>query len=74
MVRLNEVLAEVLRQPSSSLTDGMTMSDIETWDSLCHMELIVAIEKEFELQLSFEEIATMQSIGSIRSLISTKLG
>ena len=50
----------------------VTMADVEMWDSLRHMELIVAIEEKFGLQLEFDEISRMQSLGEIRRVVAEK--
>ncbi len=69
---LDEIFQEFLRIPKGTATDAMTMEDVESWDSLKHMELIVAIEERFGFQLTFDEIGTMQSLGAIRDLVNTK--
>ncbi len=74
LTALDDVFHEFLKLPPGSLNDEMTMNDIDLWDSLRHMELIVAIEEKFGLELSFEEISTMHSIGAIRNLIASKIG
>lgn len=49
------------------------MDDVSLWDSLRHMELIVAIEQKFGFELNFDEISSMNSIGGIRKLVDSKL-
>jgi acyl carrier protein len=63
------LVAEVLQVPSTMITDELAMQDVDVWDSLKHMELIVSLEESFGLQLSFEEIVTMQSVGSIKRVL-----
>jgi acyl carrier protein len=70
---LEDVFFECFNLRSDSLRDEMTMQDVELWDSLRHMELIVAIEQKFDIALSFEDISSMQDIGSIRKLVLSKL-
>lgn len=70
---LNEILQDLFKLPLESISDDMTMAEVPLWDSLRHMELILEIEQKFDLQLTFEEISTMQSIGAIRKLIQTKV-
>lgn len=72
--RLFEIIARVLGLPKESLIDSATMKEIETWDSLKHMELIVTLEAEFETQLSYEEIVNMKSIGDIKRIMQGKVG
>ena len=46
------------------------MSDLANWDSLSHMGLIVAIEDEFKIELSGDEIAEMITFDEIRNIVS----
>jgi acyl carrier protein len=41
------------------------VDNIDSWDSLTHMDLILAIEKEFSVKLSFHEIAELTSVQNI---------
>ncbi len=70
--KLDGVFNELFKLTPDSIKDEMTMSDVELWDSLRHMELIVAIEEKFAIELTFDEISNMQSIGAIRALIAQK--
>lgn len=69
---LDGVFVELLKLTPGKIEDSMTMNDVAMWDSLRHMELITAVEQQFGLELTFEEIATMQSIGAIRKLVAEK--
>ena len=66
------LLAEVLQIPLATITDDLAMKDVELWDSLKHMELIVSLEQNFEIQLSFEEIVAMQSVREIKRVLSER--
>ena len=67
--KVENLLSDVLQMPSSEITDDLTMKDVEAWDSLKHMELIVALEQSFEMQLSFDEIVAMQSVREIKRVL-----
>jgi acyl carrier protein len=45
------------------------MKNVDAWDSLKHMELIVALEQSFDIQLSFDEIVAMQSVSEIKRVL-----
>ena len=70
--KVEGVLAEVLQLPPSEITDDLTMKDVESWDSLKHMELIVALETALEVQLTFEEIVAMQSVREIKRVLAER--
>ena len=63
-------IAEVLQMPAAEVTDNLAMKDVEAWDSLKHMELIVALETAFDVQLTFDEIVAMQSVGEIKRVLA----
>ena len=67
--KVENVLSEVLQMPVAAITDELTMKDTDTWDSLKHMELIVALEQSFDIQLSFDEIVAMQSVSQIKRVL-----
>jgi acyl carrier protein len=67
--KVNGLLAEVLQIPATTITDDLAMRDVDVWDSLTHMELIVSLEQAFSLQLSFDDIVAMQSVGEIKRVL-----
>lgn len=69
---LEELLAELLQIPVTKVTADLAMKDLDVWDSLKHMELIAALEQQFDLQLTFDEIVAMRSIGDIKRVLSNK--
>jgi len=69
---LEELLAELLQISVTKVTADLTMKDLDVWDSLKHMEVIAALEQQFELQFSFDEIVTMRSVGDIKRVLSSK--
>ena len=52
MEKLNNILCEVFRLKGNELDDKLTMEDIESWDSLTHMDLITSIEEGLNIQNS----------------------
>jgi len=66
---VEHIVADVLQLPSSMINDQLTMQDVDVWDSLKHMELIVSLEETFGVQLNFEEIVTMQSVANIKRVL-----
>ena len=67
--KVESLLAEVLQIPAAEITDGLAMKDVEAWDSLKHMELVVSLEQAFDTQLTFDEIVAMQSVGEIKRVM-----
>lgn len=67
--KLKGLLAEVLQISAATITDDLAMKDVDAWDSLKHMEVIVALEASFQLQLSFDDIVAMQSVREIKRVL-----
>ena len=63
------LLADLLQLPIAEITDDLAMKDVEVWDSLKHMELVVSLEEIFCVQLTFDEIVAMQSVREIRRVL-----
>jgi acyl carrier protein len=69
---LAQLLADLLQIPVTEVTDQLAMADVEAWDSLKHMELIASLEEQLGIQLSFDEIVTMRSVGDIKRVLNSK--
>ena len=67
--RLSQAVAEVLGVTPEMLSEESSPDTVSSWDSLGHLNLIIALEQEFGVRLSAEEVLTMRSIGSIRRIL-----
>lgn len=70
--KVDLLVAGVLQIPAAAVTDDLAMKDVDAWDSLKHMELIVSLEERFDLQLTFEDIVAMQSVREIKRVLSER--
>ena len=70
--RLNGVFQDIFDDPSLEITETMTAADIEAWDSLTHINLIVQVEKEFKIKLSTGEVRNLKNVGDFIALIAKK--
>jgi len=66
---IKNLLSEVLQMPAASITDDLAMKDLDVWDSLKHMELVVSVEQRFGIELSFDEIVAMQNVREIKRVL-----
>ena len=69
MEKINNVLVKTFKLSSKEVEKNLGMSDVTTWDSITHMDLIVNIENEFKIQLSGDEIADMITFDNIRAIV-----
>ncbi|MCC7050396.1 MAG: acyl carrier protein [Bacteroidia bacterium] len=71
--KLTPIFKDVLDIEEVTLTEVTSAADIEEWDSLSHIQLIVAIEKTFKLKFTSIEIAGFKNIGDLCKTIQTKM-
>ncbi len=67
------IFLDILDEESLSLTAETTAQDVEGWDSLTHIQLIVAIEKYFKIKFTSKEILSWKNIGEMLDSIESKL-
>ncbi|MDD5422649.1 MAG: acyl carrier protein [Candidatus Omnitrophota bacterium] len=67
--RLNGIFREVFDDDTIEISDTMTAKDIAEWDSLNHIVLVVAVEKEFGLKLNAAEVGKLENVGSMLTLL-----
>jgi acyl carrier protein len=65
--------ADVLRQPLDQVTASASRDSVPGWDSLAHVNLVLALEQQFDLQFLPEEMMEMLSVELIAMLIEEKL-
>lgn len=73
MERLQVIFREVFDDENIILKRETTSADIDDWDSLAQINLIVAIEDEFKIKFNIEEISMLQNVGEMLDLIERKL-
>ena len=68
--RLREILASVLEVPAEEIPGDASTDTIEAWDSLAHMNLILAVEDAFGVTIPDEEAADLTSIPLLRLVVA----
>ena len=68
-----KIFKEVLDNQNIKIKENTTQNDIEEWDSLTYIQLIDAIEKEFDIQFYSNEIGKWKNVGAICKSIEEKL-
>lgn len=71
--RLQEVFREVFRMPDLTISRGMTAADVQGWDSLRHIELIVAVETAFSVRFKTVEVSRLQTVGDLIDRLTVAL-
>jgi acyl carrier protein len=70
--KVNELFNDVLDDDSIILKNELTASDVDGWDSLTHIQLIVAIEKSFKIKFTSREILSWKNVGEMVDCIASK--
>jgi len=69
---LNQVFREVFDNDDINIAPDMTANDIDGWDSLSHVNLIVAVEAKFNIRFSNKELMTFKNVGDLLGCIRAK--
>lgn len=67
--KLDRIFQDEFDDGSIHVTDGTTADDIEDWDSLAHINLIVAIENTFGMKFKMNEVTGMRNVGEIADIV-----
>lgn len=67
--KLKKIIADLFKIKEDEINDESSMDNIANWDSLKHMNLIIAIEEQFEITLSADEIVEMTSFVKIKQIL-----
>lgn len=71
LLRLEPIFRDIL-DPDLVVTESLDASQVPQWDSLNHISLVVAIESEFGVELTAEELAALRTVGDMVRLLEAK--
>jgi len=76
--QVQDVFRDVFEDDQIVLQDSTTAADIDGWDSLMHINLVIALERRFSIRMATAEIARLkadgQNLGTLLQLLASKLG
>jgi len=68
--RVFNIVSQILNLPLDQVSEASSPQNIEAWDSLMHMNLILALEEEFQFQFSDEQILKIASVADFLAILS----
>ncbi|NLC78131.1 MAG: acyl carrier protein [Ruminococcaceae bacterium] len=71
--KVQEIFRNIFDDDSLEITDVTTAADVEDWDSLEQINILVAMEKEFSVKFSVGEVEGLKNVGEMIDLIASKL-
>jgi len=73
LTRINEVFQELFNDDELTVDRATTAADVEGWDSLMHVSLLVSMEKTFGVRFTSSEVASLKNVGELADLIDHRL-
>ena len=73
LARLEQVFCDTFQRDDMSITRETSAGDIEGWDSLMHVNLVVNVEKAFKIRFRSSEVASLKNVGEFLDLIHSRI-
>ncbi len=73
METLNDIFRQVFDDPSIVIKRETTADDIDEWDSLSHINLVIAVETKFNIKFALGELQALKNVGEMIDLIEKKI-
>ena len=70
---LYQLIGSLFEVGQDTISPDLQIGDVPLWDSLGHAKLMLAVEDEFEIEINADEVADVQSVQDLESLIQRKL-
>ena len=70
--RVLQLFRKVFENPGLEIEPHMTANDVAGWDSFTHLQLIMAVEKEFKIKITGADVMRMKNVGDLIALIDKK--
>lgn len=71
--KVTAIFRTVFNQANLEITPATTANDVEGWDSLSHLNMISAVEKEFGVKFKLKDLVKLKNVGDLLTVVQTKL-
>lgn len=72
--KLNTIFQDVFDDDELTIDAQTSAQDIDEWDSLMHVNLVLAVEKQFGIRFTGTEVAGLKDVGELSALVEKRLG
>lgn len=69
-----QIFRDVFDDPDLTVTRETTADDVDNWDSMMHVSLMLAVERQFKIRFSSSEVAGLKNVGELEDLVARKRG
>jgi acyl carrier protein len=73
LAEVTEIFKDILDNDKLVIDAKSSAADVEEWDSLSHIHIVVAIEKKYKIKFTTAELKNMKNVGNLVELIQSKL-
>jgi acyl carrier protein len=70
---INNILCDIFNDPTLVITEATSAQNIERWDSITHVNILMTVERTFKIRFSLGEIKQLRNVGEMINLVSQKL-
>ena len=70
--RLKKVILNVFPELQIEINENMNPNNIDEWDSMSHLNLVMQVQEEFNITMDFNDVISIESIGDIMTLLEKK--
>lgn len=71
--KLTLIFRSIFQEPTLEITPETTANEVDAWDSLSHLNMIAAVEKEFGVKFKLKDLVKLKNVGDLLLIIQTKL-
>jgi acyl carrier protein len=71
--RLQQVFDNVFGDETTQVVPQLTAADVDGWDSITNVRLMLSVEREFKIKIKTAEIGKLENVGDLASLIRARL-
>jgi acyl carrier protein len=71
--RLAGIFQTLFDDPALEIRDDLTARDVDGWDSLNHVNLMILVEEEFGVRFTTDEVSGLQDVGELKRLLASKM-